>query len=494
MLAAPGPFRSGPARTRPARRRSALVAAGLAASVAVGAAGFGAMAQDGGPSGIRLSFGIDQRLSHDTNAGLERPRVGSTTASTTRLNFGLRSETRTESFAFSAGATARAVRLPAGTTETTFQEPRYNLSYSREAARSLISLSGSFTADRIRFLRPLDDFVTELLDPDGNPILDPDGEPILIIVLPEDLDELEGVGRREFTNLNSRLVLGRGGPLVTTLTAGLQQRRYIDASPGLTDTTRANVAAAFSARLTPATSGNLRLSFERFENDNLAQTRRDSMRITLGFSHAVSEALSVNASIGPSRIETRQFGTTTRQDGIDGSLGMSLDLPNGSVGATLSARTNQDGTRTSFSINRGMALPRGSISGSLGVTRSPAGDTFTTATVSYRHPLPRGNFSLNLNRGIGTDANDNDVARTALTMGYSHQINTLSSLNLNASFVRRDDGSDERATLGATYRQEFTQDWGVNLGYRYNTRDRTSGRAENHGVFLSLSRTFETGL
>ena len=158
---------------------------------------------------------------------------------------------------------------------------------------------------------------------------------------------------------------------------------------------------------------------------DIAQTRRDSMRITLGFSHAVSEALSVNASIGPSRIETRQFGTTTRQDGIDGSLGMSLDLPNGSLGATLSARTNQDGTRTSFSINRGMALPRGSISGSLGVTRSPAGDTFTTATVSYRHPLPRGNFSLNLNRGIGTDANDNDVARTALTMGERTSVTTV---------------------------------------------------------------------
>jgi hypothetical protein len=34
----------------------------------------------------------------------------------------------------------------------------------------------------------------------------------------------------------------------------------------------------------------------------------------------------------------------------------------------------------------------------------------------------------------------------------------------------------------------------VNLGYRYDTRDRASGRADNHGVFLSLSRNFEIGL
>lgn len=495
MQAGSGRPRTGPAPTRPGRRRMALIVGAVAASVGLGAAGFDAMAQDGGPSGIRLSFGIDQRFSHDSNLDLSVPRVGSTTAATTRLNFGLTSETRAQRLAFSAGTTARAARLPAGNTETTLDEPRYSLSYSRESARSLISLSGSFSSDRIRFLRPLEDFVTELLDPDGNPVLDPDGEPILIIDLPDDLDDLEGVGRRRFTNLNGRLVLGRGGPLVTTLTAGRQERRYVDASPGLTDTRRTNVSAAFSARLTPTTSGNLRLSFERFENDNPpALTRRDSTRITLGFSHAVSEALSVNASIGPSRIETRQFGTITREDGIDGSLGLSLDLPNGSAGATLSARTNQDGTRTSFSLSRSMELPRGSVSGSLGVTRSPAGDIFTTASMSYRHPLPRGNFSLALNRGIGTDANDNDVARTALSMGYSHQINALSNLNLNASFVSRDDGSDERASLGATYRQQFTRDWGVNLGYRYDTRDRGAGRAENHGVFLSVSRNFETGL
>lgn len=494
MQAGPSRHRTGPARTRPGKRRTALIAGAVAATFGLGAAGFDAMAQEGGPSGIRLSFGIDQRFSHDSNRELSVPRVGSTTAATTRLNFGLTSETRSQLLSFSAGTNARAARLPGGTTETTLDEPRYSLSYSRESARAALNLSANYSSDRIRFLRPLDDFVTELLDPDGNPVLDPDGEPILIIDLPDDFDDLEGVGRRTFTNLNGRLVLGRGGPLVTTLSAGLQERRYTDASPGLTDTQRANVAASFAARLTPTTSGTLRLSFERFENDNIAQTRRDSTRISLGFSHAVSEILSVNASIGPSRIETRQSGVTTRRDGLDGALGLTYALPNGSIGANLTARTNQDGTRTSFNISRSLALPRASVSGSLGVTRSPDGDLFTTAALSYRQPLPRGNFSLALNRGIGRDANDNDVARTALSMGLSHQINALSSVNFNASLASRDDGSDDRASLGATYRQQFTQDWGVNLGYRYDTRDRAGGRAENHGVFLSVSRNFEIGL
>jgi hypothetical protein len=481
-------------RRGPARRHIALTAVAVVASLGAGAVAFDAMAQDGGPSGIRLSLGIDQRFSHDSNRGLSVPRVGSTTAATSRLNFGLTSETRSQRLAFSAGTNARAVRLPGGTTETTLDEPRYSLSYSRESARSLVSLSGNYSSDRIRFLRPLEDFVTELLDPDGNPVLGPDDEPILIIDLPDDFEDLEGVGRREAIGLNGRLVLGRGGPLVTTLTAGLQERRYTDASIGLTDTRRVNLGASFAARLSPVTSATLRLGFSTFRNDNDDQTRRETKSVNLGINHAVSERLGFSASIGPTRVETREGGVTRRQDGIDVSVGMNYDLPNGAVGASLSTRTNQDGTRTSFSISRSMAFPRASVSSSLGVTRSPGGDLFTTASLSYRHPLPRGNFTLALNRGIGTDANDNDVARTALSMGLSHQINALSSVNFNASLASRDDGSDDRASLSATYRQQFTEDWGVNLGYRYDTRDRAGGRAANHGVFLSLSRSFDIGL
>lgn len=492
MQAGPGRHGTGPARTRPCGRRMALMTGATALSISVSVVAFDAVAQDG--RGIRLSFGIDQQFSHDSNLDLDLPRVGSTTASTTRLTFGLSSETRTERLFFSAGTTAILERGPSGDTTTTFDLPRYNLSYSRESARSLVSISGSYTTDLISFLRPLDDFLTELLDPDGNPVLGPDDEPILIIDIPEDLDELQGEGRREVTRLNGRLVLGRDGPLVTTLTAGLQDFRYVDASPNLTDTQRYNVAAAFTARLSPVTSASLSLGLEQFRDDNLAQTRRETGRIRVGISHAVSEALSFNVLIGPTRVETREFGVTTREEGIDGNIGLSYDLPNGSIGANLTAVTDQDGTRTSFSVNRSMELPRGSLSGSLGITRDADGDTLPIGTLSYRHPLPSGNFSISLTQGFFRDASDDSVARTALAMGYSHDINSLSSLNLRAAISVRDDGTDDRASLGATYRHEFTQDWGVNLGYRYDTRDQGSGRAENHGVFLSLSRSFETGL
>jgi hypothetical protein len=319
--------------------------------------------------------------------------------------------------AFSAASTARIARFPGQGRQTSFDDPRYSLSYSREGARSAWSLSGSFVSNQIRFLRPLEDFLVELVDEDGNPILDSDGEPILVI--PGDLTDLdlEGIGRRNLTSLNSRLTLGRGGPLVTTLTAGLQTRRFTDAAPNLTDSDRISLGATVRARLSPATSATVSASISRFEIDNApAATRRTTTTLRLGFSHAVSDILSLNASIGPTRVETREFGVTTRRDGIGGSLGMSYALPNGSIGATSARPTRRHPHQLQPQPQHGAAARV--VDGQPGCDARPGGDIFTTAAAQLSPPAAAGQVSRwRLNRGIGTDANDNDVARTALSMG-----------------------------------------------------------------------------
>ncbi len=494
------------------------------------------------PGGLRLTLGVNQRFEVDTNRGLDVPSEGTSTLATTRLRFGLITETRTERLSFGSTVDARLINGPDGDRSTSLGDPNLNFSYSRSAARSELTVSGTYRSEDIRFIRPIDQIV-DVLDPEEpeepEPPVDPDDpdapppeEPVdpeepPLDDLPDDddlddLDDLTGEGTRHRLNLNSTLRLGLGEPLVTTLRAGLRTTTYSGATnPNLTDTRRLTLGSQVSMRLTPVTQGTLSLSFERFEDDDISDLQRDTVRLNYRIAHQLTQFLSVNAQIGRSRVETREFGVTRQRDGTDGGLGFTLELPrstlrfnastrttetdrvvnaslsqripmpNGSLGWSLTARDATEGTRTSFTVNRSMDLPRGALSGELGVTRGPSGGLGPIGRISYREELARGDFRVSLQRGFSLDDDDEESTRTLLNASYSHRINEGARLNLNAAFARID--GDDEGRFTATYSQEVTRDWGMNLGYRYDTRDRTAGRAEGHRVFLTLDRSFNIG-
>jgi hypothetical protein len=492
------------------------------------------------PGGLRLTLGVSQRFEVDTNRGLDAPSEGTSTLATTRLRFGLVSETRNQRLSFGSTLDARLVNGPSDDRSTTTGDPNLNFSYSRSAARSDLRVSGSYLSEDIRFIRPIDQIVDVLEpevpvppvepvdpdDPDAPPADDP-ADPPPLDDLPEDddlddLDDLTGEGTRHRLNLNSTLRLGLGGPLVTSLRAGVRSTTYSgDANPNLTDTRRITLGSSVSMRLTPVTQGTLALSFERFERDNLADLRRDTLRLSYGITHQLTQALSVNARIGRSRVETREFNITRQRDGADGGLGFTLQLPrstlsgstsvrttdtdrvitaslsqsipmpNGSLGWSVTARDAVEGTRVSATVNRSMDLPRGSLSGNLGVTRGPSGELGPIGRVSYREDLASGTFRASLQQGFTLDSDDEESSRTLLNTTYTHQINEGARLSLNAAYSRID--GDDNGRFSATYSQDVTRDWGMSLGYRYDTRDRTAGRAEGHRVFLTLDRSFNIG-
>ena len=421
----PSPLRRGRLRTS--------LGAGLAVGVSVGmVAGLWtphAVAQ-ADPGGIRLTFGINQRFEADTNRSLDVDSPGTSLVATTRLSFGLRSETRNQSLILGSTLDARVFDIPDDSRTTSTSNPNLNFSYSRSAARSELRISGNFRSEDISFIRPIDQIVDGLDPLDPDPPVDPDDPDAPVEPddpplddLPEDddlddLDDLFGDGRRERLVLNSELRLGLGGPLVTTLRANLHTLTYSgDANPNLTDTRRITLGATVAMRHTPVTQGTLNLFFERFEEDNAEDLRRDTLRLTYGITHQLTQFLSVNARLGPSRVETREFGVTRETTDIDGAIGFNLELPrstlsfntgarttdegrvinanlsqnipmpNGSAGWSLTARDAVEGTRVSATVTRSMALPRGSLTANLGVTRGPSGDLGPIGRLSYREDL-----------------------------------------------------------------------------------------------------------
>jgi hypothetical protein len=478
-------------RSRRSLMRRAGVGALLAAGLVLGSA---ALAQQG--TGMRAVLGFSQGFSADTNRRLQTADPGRSLVSTTALSFGLRSETRTELFRLDSALNARAFDLPDEGRGLRLDNPGVSAAYRRDGARSGIALNASISRDRLRFRRPLEDFLVTVpvLDEEGLPVVDEAGEPVFeeIIVLPEDEDALIGQGRRLRASVSGRLDLGRGGPVLTTLTAGRTVLRYTGA-PTRFDTTRDSLGVTTRLRLSPVTTGRVQLAFTRFDAEDAVRTQRDRIRLRFGVRHELSQVLVLDANFGPSWVITRlrEPGTRSERRGLDGDLSLAYSLPNGTIGLSLAAITEQGGTRRSVSLSRSLDLPRGAFSGSIGLTRNVDGTTRTTGRLSYRHDLPNGSLSVQATQDFATTIEDETVAFTAVSVGYTHAINSVSGLSLSARYLARD---EDRASFTATYRRALTADWNLNLGYRFDTVDQTAGRVRNHGVFLNVSRSFDFGI
>jgi hypothetical protein len=246
-------------------------------------------------------------------------------------------------------------------------------------------------------------------------------------------------------------------------------------------------------------AGVLRLGFSRFASEDADRLQRDRLALRVGLQHELSERLEISAGVGPGRVVTRNRveGTREVRSGLNGDLAATYGLRNGSIGVRLSAVTDEDGTRRSISLERSLELARASLSGSIGLTQAAGKERLTTARLDYRQPLPRGSVFFQFNRGFGVDAQDVTQAFTGLTAGYEHVINRTASVDLSARYLSRDLGDE--ASFIATYRHALTPDWNLNLGYRFDLREREfvgigTRRVNNHGLFLNLSRSFDIGL
>lgn len=524
----------------------ALLSLGLAAALMTGAWTPRAVAQDRQPGGMRLSFGVSQRVEAATNPQLRLESPGTAVTSTTRLDFGLRSETRTQSLRLGGSLPLRLFRIPDDPRRVAVDPPDLDFAYGRLAARADVAVSGSLRSEDLRFVRAIDEIV-DILDPVEPvdpvapiPVPDPEAPPPPDLAVPadpalpppapgdlpgdpelDDVDLIDGRGARRRIALDSRLRLGLDGPVTTTLRAGLRETRYSgDVDPALRDFRRLTLGAVTALRLTPVTEGSLDLFAERFERDDDAAFRRDTRRIGFGIRHAVTQTLTVGAELGYSWVTTREDDALRRRQGVDGGLGFDLDLPrgtlrfasqvrladpgrlgtasltrllpmpNGTLSLAAAARQTADGTRTSVTIGRNLDLRRGPLAADVGLTRGPAGDWDTIGRITYGEELPRGSWRVSLVQGFTLDEDARETRRTVATARFTHDINRNSRFTLDAAYATM---PAEAARFTATYTRDLTRDWSLNLGYRYDTRRRGDGRADSHSIFLTFGRAFDLG-
>jgi hypothetical protein len=422
------------------RQRRWLVVAGLMGTAAITLLPFVSFAQET-PRGVTLRFGVEQRLETDSNLGLDDPSQGRTTQATTRLSFQVTSDTGISRLTFGVGGVFRIANGPdISGTDVGFADPDLTFGYSRSSANADLRIDAAIRERDIAFLRSLDEFIDE----DGN------------IDLPDDFNDLDGEGTRRNASLDLNYRWGLDAPFGGSVSAGVNDLSYQDAtSSDLDDSRRYYVGAGLRFTLSPVTELTTDLRYSIFDEDGVADSRK-----------------------------TLRFDT-----------GLAIARPNGQLFGRLTAEDTEDGTRLSLTFGRDLELPSGALSASIGVTRDAEGDLQLTGGLSGRQDLANGTLTGSLQRSVRSDSDDEEEILTNLRIGYRQDLSPLSSLSLDFSYADSQntltDGSTSNTSIGATYNHALTEDWDLDLGYRHRIRDDdTDGRADSDSVFLALRRDF----
>lgn len=461
------------------KKLAVAIAAALAVAAPLAFAQEAAETTGGETAGGRelvLTFGTTASI--NDNIGLGAVSAGNTFLVENDVNLRYSSTTSNQTFFVEADAALRLIDRPSGGMTADFTDPAYRFGYAREGARSRLSFDARYSKRDLTFTSPFDD------------------------PLDDDLD-LEAVdGTRESRDIGVTLETGIDTPLGLTLEARSSRRDYSETiDPDLFDVDRDSLSATARLKLSPVTTGTLTASYEDYAADDLEQIERQTRELSFGVEQEVSASTLLTASIDWTAIDTQgselgvPFDRSTA--GIGASLGMSRELRNGRASARLASERESSGSRTTLTFSRDLEMPGAVISATAGVTRSPRGDVDGIAALAYTREMKRGVIEASFNRGVSVDEDDidTDLRRTRFSLGYTTEVNSLSSLEFTFDYAREEATTDTadvtRANLRAAYNRELTRDWDMSVGYLWEKRDEVgAGSGTANSVFLSLDRSF----
>lgn len=400
----------------------------------------GALAQEYETGGIQLTFGLGLGLETQSNRNLSAGDPGASTELGADLSFGVLTETRTQRLLFEAGGRLRTLDTPGGNAEGNgFVRPSLRLDYDRSAAAARLQFRARLSETDVSEVETLE---IDLID----------------VVL------ASGTATRRTAFVEGRIDWRMDRPFGFGVLARVSDVAYRDGvatglgGTNLNDNRRFTFGVNARFDLTPAARLTTSLTYDAFEQDGISGQR-----------------------------ETVSLSNT-----------LTIDRPLGPLTISSSVDSTEDGERVSAAVGRRYELPWGVVSGTLGVTRGVAGDTFMTGSVNAAYPLPRGNLTLGLSRGVSS-GNEEDTERVnnQVTFGYLQEIDPLSSISFGANWAEVEEtGTGNRSsntTLTATYTRELTRDWNMDLGYRHRrSDDSTGGSANSDELFFNLRRTFVT--
>jgi hypothetical protein len=410
---------------------------------------FAGHAQDIGPGGVQYQFGLSQTLAGASDFGLQSLGTRGAVYGTSRLRFGISSETRRERIALTGGANLRTAPSFAQSHAASIDaaEPSVELSYSRESPGAGLTVSASHTREAVAFIGAF----TGVIGTDGT---------LFPLEIPTDF---EGVGERGTTNLSARIDIGRGAPL--SFDFGISASRtdlFGTTDPDLEEGRRADADLSAIISISPAVEALLRFEAAFSEDENVARSRTETGRMLVGMTYDPTADFVLTVLAGPVWQRERAFGATAEDIGATGRLSL-----------------RWTGARSELDF---------SLSGTeVGDDRSYAG------SLAWQRILPDGLFTARSSYTITPgDAIEPEETTTFLGFDLLHELNSVAQLGLALAHSSTETdgvpGTDEYVSIGASYRREITRDVAIHTGYQFRSRDDVlRGSASSHALFFELS-------
>ena len=423
-----------------------------------------AAAQDDG--GLRLIFGIEERLQTTQNAGLTTPSSGNLTSSTTNLSFGLISETRSQVLRLNISGGLRFETGDGAADPDIFDHPSLDALYSVTGANSALTLQAEARRDLLADAAPT----------------------------PENPDP-RGAGSQTTHSASALLDLGTSGPLGLTLQGSHSGTTYDGADPDLTDNRTRTLSATGHLRSPTLGDGRLTLSRSEFAQDDALATRRETSDARLGWSVPLTPILTLDSELGFQRLDSLELGAVVdRTEGLVGRAGLTWQTANGSAGLSIAQSNDPGAGRVTLLANRSLDLGGQGLVASLGATQQGDGPAAMIGNLRWSLDGAPGTMALDLGRTVAASGIGDEVTTDHVTIDFSRPLSPVAGLSVNLTATRIDDtGANlvERMDLTASYTRDLGQDWAMNLGATLQTRhEATEPRANSRLLFLSISRNF----
>ena len=401
-----------------------------------------------------LAATVSQSFEANTNYRLDEDSPGTSYYGDTRLALDLLKRTETQTF----GAGIDTGFRPLWEAEEDFSVVAASpstayLTYDQEGANTAFD-----SLFRLRSSEVDDDIIT--FDP-TNPVPTP----------------LDGIGTARQTRIDGNIgfLLGTNDPSSYEFRLRGTSIDYSSVDEGVTVTPRDTLSGEVTWNLdvSPVLSTVVSARYDYSSTDDGLSTEVKTTSLDAGLAYERSEALRIRGGIGYADREREQdasFTNSTRTTESD-----SGPLVRGDI------RYNTENVTFLANAEYSTAAPQNRLSGNLGAI--------------YR--LPRAQIAGQVFQNYSNGAGGDDERITGAGIGFTQEINTVSSIGLNAAWAQQVDleGQDEdikRTTLTARYTHELTEAVTAQVGYSYRSRNQ-DGTADSNEVFLVIGRTFVTG-
>ena len=436
-------------------RRAALAALPLAA-----VAGIPAAAQDVTAPISTLTTTISQSAVADSNYRLDDPSPGTSYYGDTRVGLDYLKSTPEQTFGLGINTGLRALWEADQDFDVVAASPsRAYLTFNQEGPNTAFDANLRARSRRVDFNSAID------FDPGG----DGSGSGS------DNLDQLQGDTREYRYDANVGFLLGTSSPssyefrvLATAFDyANLDQTNQVP---------RQSVEgqASWTLQVTPVLSTILFGSYFHYQSESSTDDEIKIGEGEFGLVYQPGETLRLRGGIG--------YAQRTRDETRKGVR-----------------QTTEDNSGPTFRGDVRYILPDFTVFGNIRVSTA-APDTRVDGTLRASYTLRRGAINGRVFQQYTGGRGGDEERVTGAGIGIVRDINSLSRVGLDFAYATQEDLDNtnrpniDRTDITASYTYDVTQSISAEVGYGYRSKVEDPKDADSHRVYVTLGKTFETGL